>query len=236
MSIQADVGRMDQSTSSGNTESRNALAFRMPEEDVNVPKRDQVEEDDSFYDLTYEEIIALHHASQKQKDIDDKLLPRSKREEEEAKLRPPKLEYDNTVIRIEFPDRMVLQGQFKIHETVNDLKEFVREHVKEPGAGFDLFTSPPKSILSEDAKLIDLKLVPTAKVYIGVRNNGNCQLVCDRMAVVPYECAQEAAKNVRRPIENEASRSKPGPSRTEEVQPRNPIQVQTLKKFQNGSK
>ncbi|KAF6203223.1 hypothetical protein GE061_003641, partial [Apolygus lucorum] len=117
------------------TESRNALAFRIPEEDENAPKRDQMEEDDSFYDLTFEEFRTLYNDLQRQKAINDKLLPRSKREEEESKLKPPKYEYKSTVIRIEFPDRMVLQGQFKIDETVNDLKEFVRDHLKEPGAG-----------------------------------------------------------------------------------------------------
>lgn len=44
--------------------------------------------------------------------------------------------YKNVVVRIQFPDSMILQGIFQPTNTIQDVNNFVREHLKTPAKPF----------------------------------------------------------------------------------------------------
>ena len=46
--------------------------------------------------------------------------------------------YQKAIIRIQFPNQMVLQGLFEPLENVQSIKDFVKEHLKNPEEDFVL--------------------------------------------------------------------------------------------------
>lgn len=61
------------------------------------------------------------------------------RELDEAKKTLHKLtRYKDTVIRVQFPDRLVLQGTFAAVDTVRAVMDFVREYIVDPNLDFVL--------------------------------------------------------------------------------------------------
>uniref|UniRef100_A0A8C6TPZ7 ASPSCR1 tether for SLC2A4, UBX domain containing n=1 Tax=Neogobius melanostomus TaxID=47308 RepID=A0A8C6TPZ7_9GOBI len=76
--------------------------------------------------------------------------------------------YPKVVLRIQFPDRHVVQGFFRPLETVGALREFVRSHLEDPQLSFYLFITPPKTILKDPTvTLFQADLFPGALVYFG---------------------------------------------------------------------
>lgn len=76
--------------------------------------------------------------------------------------------YERVVVRVQFPDKMVLQGLFKPKETVFAITKFVKEYLEDKDAAFYLYTAPPKFVLKDPTKsLIEARLVPASIVYFG---------------------------------------------------------------------
>ncbi|KAL1005507.1 hypothetical protein UPYG_G00059990 [Umbra pygmaea] len=76
--------------------------------------------------------------------------------------------YPRVVLRVQFPDRRVLQGFFRPLETVAALRHFVKEHLQDSKLSFYLFIAPPKSMLDDPtATLFQANLFPAALVYFG---------------------------------------------------------------------
>ncbi|KAK7398885.1 hypothetical protein VNO78_10059 [Psophocarpus tetragonolobus] len=90
---------------------------------------------DSFYNLSPEEV--RREAELRRKKIADSqlLIPKSLKEKQAKSSRK---RYNKTVIRIQFPDGVVLQGVFAPWETTTALYEFVSSALKEPGLEFEL--------------------------------------------------------------------------------------------------
>ncbi|KAG8507539.1 Tether containing UBX domain for GLUT4 [Galemys pyrenaicus] len=71
-------------------------------------------------------------------------------------------------LRVQFPDRYVLQGFFCPNETVGDLRDFVRSHLGNPDLPFYLFVAPPKTLLDDHTlTLFQANLFPAALVHFG---------------------------------------------------------------------
>ncbi|XP_036386325.1 tether containing UBX domain for GLUT4 [Megalops cyprinoides] len=86
----------------------------------------------------------------------------------EARMKEKLERYPKVVVRVQFPDRHVLQGFFRPLETVAALKRFVRNHLADPELRFYLFLAPPKTILEDStATLFQANLFPAALVYFG---------------------------------------------------------------------
>ncbi|KAK3533690.1 hypothetical protein QTP70_023994 [Hemibagrus guttatus] len=84
------------------------------------------------------------------------------------------------VLRVQFPDRRVLQGFFRPLETVAVLKQFVRTHLQDPDLPFYLFIAPPKTRLDDpSATLFQANLFPAALVYFGSDVKTECYLRSD---------------------------------------------------------
>lgn len=140
-------------------EDRKVLAFRIPE---NI-ERIVYEPEDDFYDLTLIEVKMLYKQLRKQRrELEEKpLLTKAKREE----LVKEKSEtHSLTVIRVEFPDRTVIQAVFAPHEKVKDVEDLVSQYIRIP-TPFSLFIAPPKEILDSEKTLLEYNLVPTGKLF-----------------------------------------------------------------------
>ncbi|XP_062869284.1 tether containing UBX domain for GLUT4 [Trichomycterus rosablanca] len=88
--------------------------------------------------------------------------------------------YPKVVIRVQFPDRRVLQGFFRPLETVAVLRQFVRTHLQDPEISFYLFIAPPKTILDNpSATFFQANLFPAALVYFGSDVKTECFLRSD---------------------------------------------------------
>ncbi|KAJ3705812.1 hypothetical protein LUZ61_009517 [Rhynchospora tenuis] len=95
----------------------------------------RIELPDSFYSLSAEEV--RRDAEMRRKKLADSqlLIPKSYREKQALAA---KRRYKRTLIRIQFPDGVLLQGEFLPWETTSALYEFVSCALKEPGLEFEL--------------------------------------------------------------------------------------------------
>ncbi|XP_064478996.1 tether containing UBX domain for GLUT4-like isoform X2 [Ornithodoros turicata] len=73
--------------------------------------------------------------------------------------------YSSALLRIYFPNRLVLQGTFLPQERVADVMDFVRGFLQHPNQDFYLYTSPPKTVLEPGCTIVNL--VPAAVVHFG---------------------------------------------------------------------
>ncbi|XP_072259493.1 tether containing UBX domain for GLUT4 [Pyxicephalus adspersus] len=86
----------------------------------------------------------------------------------EAQLKEKLERYPKVVLRVLFPDRYVLQGFFRVTETLGTVKEFVQSHLEEPDIPFYLFITPPRTELRDDSEtLFQARLFPAAVVHFG---------------------------------------------------------------------
>lgn len=92
---------------------------------------------DSFYNLSTEEIRREADARKKKIADSQLLIPRSYKEKQAMAARK---KYKLTVIRIQFPDQVVLQGIFLPWEQTTVLYEFVSTSLKEPNLEFELLS------------------------------------------------------------------------------------------------
>ncbi|KAM3342661.1 Plant UBX domain-containing protein 2 [Capsicum chinense] len=90
---------------------------------------------DSFFNLSREEL--RREAEMKRKKIDESklLIPKSYREKQAKAARK---KYTKSIIRIQFPDGVLLQGVFLPSESTSALYEFVSSALKEPSLEFEL--------------------------------------------------------------------------------------------------
>ena len=105
-----------------------------------VVRSDDEEIPDSFFDLTVSDIrVLMNQMKENVQSMDNAPLMTSKlRELEDAKKTLIQLQYHETLIRIQFPNRLVLQAVFKPIDTVADVKQFIRTFLKEDVAEFAL--------------------------------------------------------------------------------------------------
>lgn len=95
---------------------------------------------DSFFDVTVGDIrVLMSQLRENSKGMDNAPLMTSKlRELEDAKKTLIQLQYKETLIRIQFPNRMVLQTVFKPIDTVAEVKQFLGAYLKEDVNEFQL--------------------------------------------------------------------------------------------------
>ncbi|KAM3705444.1 hypothetical protein ACB098_03G080000 [Castanea mollissima] len=95
----------------------------------------KIELPDSFYNLSLEEIKREAEMRRKKMAESQLLIPKSFKEKQAKAARR---RYRKTVIRIQFPDGVVLQGIFNPWERTSSLYEFVSSALKEPSLEFEL--------------------------------------------------------------------------------------------------
>ncbi|XP_051939244.1 tether containing UBX domain for GLUT4 isoform X2 [Hippocampus zosterae] len=128
---------------------------------------DDAELPDEFFEVTVDDIRKrFAQLKSERKSLEEApLMTRSLREKQ---MKEKIDKYPKVVLRIQFPDRHVLQGFFRPLETVGALTDFVRSHLEDPLLSFYLFITPPKKNLDDPAvTLFQADLFPGALVYLG---------------------------------------------------------------------
>lgn len=96
---------------------------------------------DSFFDLDVRDIKGLLRElrSESKGGSEQPLLTAELRELEESKKQLDRLNrYKKTIIRVQFPNRYVLQGTFTPMETVDTVLQFVQSYLETPEQEFHL--------------------------------------------------------------------------------------------------
>ncbi|XP_066994374.2 tether containing UBX domain for GLUT4 isoform X3 [Anabrus simplex] len=125
---------------------------------------------DDFFDHTVEDVRSLYRDLRRQRaELEDNpFTTKAMRDLNEAKRILNHLhQYRRVVLRIQFPDQIVLQGTFTPLETISTVAEFVRGYLEEPSMPFHLYTTPPKTVLPPQARLVDVNCVPCALIHFG---------------------------------------------------------------------
>ncbi|KAJ9592777.1 hypothetical protein L9F63_015555 [Diploptera punctata] len=151
---------------------RNAVAFNL--EMVNTFSYEDLPDD--FFELTLEDARTVYRDLKKRRhELEDAALVTSAQRslQESVHVLKQLNEYRRVVIRIQFPDRTVLQGTFVPMETVSIVMDFVRRYLQDPNIDFHLYTTPPKNILSPGKNLIEVGCVPNALLHFGT-NDTSC--------------------------------------------------------------
>ncbi|XP_041776741.1 tether containing UBX domain for GLUT4 [Anopheles merus] len=159
---------------------RDAVLFH-----ASTAERDQTEVADSFFDLTVPEMMQLYKQLQERvKSLEDApLLTGELRElERNQQLLSSMGRYRQAVIRVQFPDRHILQGVFQVYETVGHVVEFVRGYLADPNQSFCLYTTPPKVVLQPAASLLDAGCFPQVLLHFSTADQ---TATGDSMAAAP---------------------------------------------------
>ncbi|XP_029357709.1 tether containing UBX domain for GLUT4 isoform X2 [Echeneis naucrates] len=130
-----------------------------PEEHGDLP--------DEFFEITMDDVRKRFAQLKSERKLLEEapLMTKSLRE---AQMKEKMTRYPKVVLRVQFPDRNILQGFFRPLETVGAVRHFVRSHLEDPQLSFYLFITPPKTILDDpSATLFQADLFPGALVYFG---------------------------------------------------------------------
>ncbi|CAK1556271.1 unnamed protein product [Leptosia nina] len=144
--------------------SQKAVAFKQPEEFQD----ELLDLPDDFYELSIEEVRKIYHQlQQKCTEFEETpLMTTAKREELEKQVSQQKINtYKNVVVRIQFPDNIILQGVFTPTDTVQDVNDFVKVHLQNNQKPFQIFTTPLKETLDPKTTLLDAKFVPCVHMH-----------------------------------------------------------------------
>jgi len=175
-----------------------------------------MEVDDDFFELTIDDLRSRMSDLQRLANEDAPLLTSAMRQKrEEAKF----ANYHRTLIRIHFPDKTVLQGMFRLRETVGALYDFVSSNLAQRTSAFSLYVTPPRQDLKEkQLTLMAAGLVPAAKVYFGAKNASTTAMTEKYLS---DECMKHLVRqpDVQRDLTRTGSSSQTdagaGPSKTE---------------------
>jgi tether containing UBX domain for GLUT4 len=129
---------------------------------------------DDFFELTIDDAKKiLGDIRRKRQEMESSTLKTSAmRTLEESKKQLRFLhKYKQAVVRVQFPDRTILQGSFKPSETVKDIKDFVQNYLEDGTIDFYLYMTPPKCVLSEEDRLIEIGCVPGALLHLGTQSS-----------------------------------------------------------------
>ncbi|XP_013168764.1 PREDICTED: UBX domain-containing protein 6 [Papilio xuthus] len=114
----------------------------------------------AFYALSAEELKREQLLRTEAIEKSQMLRTRAMREKDE--LREMR-RYKFALIRVRFPDGILLQGTFSVYERYNEIHEFVQEHLEHGDLPFILNTPTGHKLTSDEdgsKSLIDLRLVP----------------------------------------------------------------------------
>ncbi|CAG4947717.1 unnamed protein product [Parnassius apollo] len=141
-----------------------AIAFMQPDE-----MEDELQDlPDDFYDLTIEEVRKMYHELQQRRiELENTpLMISTQRSDIEKQIAEQKQNtYKNVVVRIQFPDHMILQGIFSPLKTIEDVMNFIKEYLQNPDKPFVIFTTPLKEPLDPKMTLLEAKFVPCVHMH-----------------------------------------------------------------------
>ncbi|XP_034044510.1 tether containing UBX domain for GLUT4 [Thalassophryne amazonica] len=130
-------------------------------------REDHSEVPDEFFEVTVDDVRKRFAQLKSERRLLEE-APLMTKASREAQMKEKISKYPKVVLRVEFPDRHVLQGFFRPLETVAALRCFVKSHLADPQLDFYLFVTPPKTLLDEPSvTLFQADLFPGALVHFG---------------------------------------------------------------------
>ncbi|XP_041912107.1 tether containing UBX domain for GLUT4 isoform X1 [Alosa sapidissima] len=144
---------------------------------------------DEFFEVTVDDVRKRFSQLKSQRRLLEE-APLMTQALREARMKEKVERYPFVVLRVQFPDRYVLQGFFRPQEKVTAVREFVKTHLEDPNISFYLFITPPKSILEDSTTLFQANLFPAALIYFGSDVKTDCFL--QREILESSVCAQQA--------------------------------------------
>ena len=78
--------------------------------------------------------------------------------------------YKKSVVRIQLPDRHVIQAVFSSGENLIQVMDNAKKYLKTE-ENLELFTTPPKCVLDLNKNLLDCDLVPAALIYLSTKDS-----------------------------------------------------------------
>nr|XP_032620410.1 tether containing UBX domain for GLUT4 isoform X3 [Chelonoidis abingdonii] len=131
---------------------------------------------DEFFEVTVDDVRKrLAQLQNERKRLEE--APFMTKSLREAQMKEKLERYPKVVLRVQFPDRHVLQGFFRPSETVGILRDFVRSHLADAELPFYLFIAPPRAILSnENETLFQANLFPASVIHFGSEEHKDCYL------------------------------------------------------------
>lgn len=135
---------------------------------------------DDFYTLTVDEVRRLYNDLQAARTALENapLLTSSKKDDNVKQIKESKLKtYKNVVVRIQFPDNIILQGVFEPNNTVNDINNFIRQHLQLPDEQFNIYSTTCRGVFEANTTLLEANFVPCVLLHfkwINRDDNGRC--------------------------------------------------------------
>uniref|UniRef100_A0A452IC49 UBX domain-containing protein n=2 Tax=Gopherus agassizii TaxID=38772 RepID=A0A452IC49_9SAUR len=131
---------------------------------------------DEFFEVTVDDVRKrLAQLQNERKRLEE--APFMTKSLREAQTKEKLERYPKVVLRVQFPDRHVLQGFFRPGETVGILRDFVRSHLADAELPFYLFIAPPRAILrNENETLFQANLFPASVIHFGSEEHRDCYL------------------------------------------------------------
>lgn len=129
---------------------------------------------DSFFELTEADVRLLYRELRQQVDENENaplMTSELRKLEENKKILNQLATYKNCAIRIQLPNRYVIQTKFSTVDTIGAVMDFVKEFLAKPDMKFYLFLTPPKVILDKDLTLVESKCVPSALLHFGTEES-----------------------------------------------------------------
>ncbi|ROT83057.1 UBX domain-containing protein 6 [Penaeus vannamei] len=110
-----------------------------------------------FFNLTAEEL--KKEMQQRATAVERSMILQTKAMRDRQELREMR-KYRFSLMRVRFPDGLILQGTFGTYEKFGEVMSFVREHLQNDWRPFFLSLSSGGKITEEDQSLVELRLVP----------------------------------------------------------------------------
>lgn len=164
---------------------------------------------DDFFELTLHDLQTVLRDVQKVNDTERDLETKAMRDKRQKELEE---RYKIAVVRVYFPNRMVIQGRFWCKETLGDVRKFVAEHLEDPALPFYLYTSPPRVVYEDPTQtLVQAKLAPYANIRFGSQSSDPALKSVFLESPATYE---EAAQRLRKIKADSAEKSEGQKSHT----------------------
>lgn len=159
-------------------ENRGTVVYKLTSGNSGNQLRKIQDVSDDFFELTIEDAKKILRDTRKlQKDLnaEDKILMTAemrKTQQEGHKLALLN-KYKKCVIRLQLPDRHVIQAVYspgtQLNQVVKEIKKYI--NFNQNHEELELFTTPPKTVLNINDNLLDCGLVPAALVYISAKKS-----------------------------------------------------------------
>ncbi|KAI8426239.1 hypothetical protein MSG28_005153 [Choristoneura fumiferana] len=127
----------------------------------NLERRLKIEEEVTF--LGAQKAIAFipEGSDEEMEDLPDTFYELTVEETSQMRLSAHK----HVVVRVQFPDHIILQGIFSPDDTIEVVINFIKAHLQTPDKPFHIFTTPLKETLDPKITLLEAKFVPCVHMH-----------------------------------------------------------------------